>query len=57
MNNNLYTMSLYGHVTVANKTVDRDFIPMHNEKVDKTFVQMEYKTYGELFGAPSRNRT
>lgn len=56
-NNDYYERTLGRYAVCTSSTKGETFIPMYNDPINKEFKVMEWKTYSETFGAPSRNRT
>jgi len=53
-----YYEKTFNRYAIYTRDIDsKDFIPLHNEFIDKEFKVIEWDIYGEAFGAPSRNRT
>jgi hypothetical protein len=59
MNYDYYERTFGRHASYTSDTKGKNFIPMYNEipKEHYEFVPMRWPTYGETFGAPSKNRT
>jgi hypothetical protein len=59
MDNTYYVRTFYRHALPIGTTENKNFTPMYNDitKEYLEFVPIDWTSQGDLFGAPSRNRT
>ena len=53
-----YYEKTFNRYAIYTRDIDsKDFVPLYNEFIDKEFKIIDWSTYSEPIGAPSRNRT
>ena len=57
MKHDYYEKTLYRHAINTRQIDSEKFIPIYNDSIDREFKVIQWPTYAETFGAPSRNRT